>query len=254
MRRLFMLVSLATLPFLAACSTEDRPKLIVGAASSLLPLLTELESVFEKDALIDLTITYNATGAIARQIEQGAPIDVFLSADQALVLQMVEEGFLRQDSICALGQGLLVVIRPQGGEISTFLDARRIAIANPETAPYGAAAKQLLEMNALWEQVKSRVVYAESALQAVQFVRSAEADIGLVPLALVAQNRQGVEHISERTHGVFGTESVTQIGAIATTSVQIDAATRFLNFLLSKAAQNIFRRHGYAPMHIEATR
>ena len=249
-----MLASLATLFFQAACSTEDRPELIVGAASSLLPLLTELESVFEKDALIDLTITYNATGAIARQIEQGAPIDVFLSADLALTLQMVEEGFLRQDSIFALGQGLLVVIRPQDGETSTFLDARRIAIANPETAPYGAAAKQLLERNALWEQVESRVVYAESALQAVQFVRSAEADIGLVPLTLVAQNHQGVEHISERTHGVLGTEPITQIGAIATASVQIDAATRFLNFLLSKAAQSIFGRHGYAPMHIEATR
>ena len=216
-------------------------------------MLGELEPVFEKDALIDLTITYSATGTIARQIEQGAPIDVFLSADQALTLQMAKEGFLREDSMIAIGQSLLVAIRPQDGETSTFLDARRIAIANPETAPYGAAAKQLLEMNALWEQVESRVVYAESALQAVQFVRSAEADIGLVPLTLVAQNPQGVERISERTHGVFGTEPITQIGAITTTSVQVDAATRFLDFLLSKAIQSIFSRHGYAPIRIEAT-
>ena len=247
MRRLLILVSLAALPALSACGGgEDRPELIVGAASSLLPLLEELGPVFEDETQIDLNITYGASGIIARQIEQGAPIDVFLSADRMLADQLAEDGLLREDSIITIGLGVLVAVRPQDGETATFLDARRIAIANPETAPYGAAAKRILEASGIWGQVEHRVVYAESALQALQFVRTAEADIGMVPLSLIAQGSHGVERIEGVIYAFFE-ESVFQTAAIVAASRQVDDAARFIDYLTSPAAQSLLVKYGYEP-------
>ena len=244
-----MLLSLAVLPFLAACGgSEDRPELIVGAASSLLPLLEEIEPVFENEAQIELTITYAASGIIARQIEQGAPFDVFLSADQALADRLAQSGLLAEDSIVLIGQGLLVTIRPRDGGAATFLDARRIAIANPETAPYGAAAKRLLRANGIWDQIEDRVVYAESALQALQFVRTAEADIGLVPLSLAAQGSDGVERIDDMEYGDPASEPITQIAAIVASSSRTAQANRFIDYLTSSAAQDLLLKYGYAPV------
>jgi molybdate transport system substrate-binding protein len=254
MRLFLILVSLAVLPILTACEdTKGEPELIIGAASSLLPLLEEIKPIFENETKVDLNITYAASGTIARQIEQGAPIDVFLSADQLLVEQMVANGFLRQHSSSVIGQSQLVAIRPENGETMTFLDAQIIAIANPETAPYGAAAKRLLENNGVWDLIEGHVVYAESAHQALQFVRTAEANIGLVPLSLVAQNDHGIERIAERIHGVIGSEPIKQIGAITASSNQSATSMRFLEFLTSEATQHAFQSHGYAPIPEDAT-
>lgn len=248
-----MLVALAAMPILTACGGDDRPELIVGAASSLLPLLEELEPIFEVEAQIDLTITYGASGIVARQIEQGAPIDVFLSADLLLTARMVSEHVLRQDSMVPIGQSVLVAIRPANGLISNFQDAERIAIANPETAPYGASAKRLFQRNGVWDQVMARLVYAESAMQTLQFVRAGEADIGLVPLSLVAQNREGVERVSERSHRVVGAERIAQVGAVTAFSSQVESSALFLDFLTSDAAQSVFGRHGYVRVPKEAS-
>lgn len=246
MRLLFALASLAALPFLAACGgSDDRPELIVGAASSLLPFLEELEPIFENEVEIDLTITYAASGIIARQIEQGAPIDVFLSADQALAAQMAVDGVLREDSIVAIGQGILVAVRPHDGETTSFLDARRIAIANPETAPYGAAAKRLLEVKGIWDQIEDRVVYGESALQALQFVRTAEADIGLVPLSLVSRGSEGIERVED---GPYGDPGIVQTAGIVAASTQAAHARRFIDYLTSPAARTLLMRYGYLPL------
>ena len=252
---ILLLTSLGVLPVLAGCGNHvTKQELLVGAASSLLPALEELELLFEKESRTDLIITYSASGVIARQIEQGAPIDVFLSADQILTAGMARTGILLKDSIVTIGNGSLVGIRPQNGKTSRFVEANRIAIANPETAPYGAAAKRFLESNGIWDQVAGRVVYAESALQALQFVRTADADIGLVALSLVAQNHQGIERLPENSYRAFQAELIPQIGAITPGSDQVVAARRFLSFLTSGEAQDIFKRHGYTPQssgHIE---
>jgi molybdate transport system substrate-binding protein len=168
---IFLLVVVLT--GLLGCATADRPAITVGAASSLQPLLDSMRAYFEEETGITLHISYSASGIIARQIEQGAPIDVFISAGTTYIDDLIVRSFLRQDSASTLAYGQLSIVRPDlpGRPKSSFIYAQHIAIANPEIAPYGAATQRLLESSGLWEDVQPRLVIAESALQAYQCIR-----------------------------------------------------------------------------------
>jgi molybdate transport system substrate-binding protein len=210
----------------------------VGAASSLQPLLDSIKPGFEDQAGVELHITYAASGALALQIEQGAPIDVFVSAGIRYVDYLVLGGFLRQDSISAFGYGQLVAVYPSldAGRIP-FADAERIAIANPEIAPYGAAAKRLLEAAGMWGKIQDRLVIAGSALQAFQFAKAGEVDYAFVPLPLVESNPDGVERISVSALGLHGDTKVEYPAAIVAATNDAISGQAFIKYLTSHAVR-----------------
>jgi molybdate transport system substrate-binding protein len=192
---------------------------------------------FEEKTGITLHITYSASGALARQIEQGAPIDVFVSAGK-YVDELLADGLLRQDSIVPVGFGLLVPIQPvrSDGSIVTFKGAQRIAIANPETAPYGAVAKAQLEAAGLWDEVAPRIVYAESALQAFQFAKAGEVDYAFVPLPLLRTSPADVALVDSAALGLKAT-SVDYSAAITTSTADIEHAHSFADYLTGPNVQ-----------------
>ena len=231
-----LLLSLAPLLVLfSGCSSGPRPAVLtIGAASSLQPLLADAAPRFERSSGLELRISYGASGTIAKQIEQGAPIDVFVTAGTQYINTLGSLGFLREHSFSPFAYGVLVLVRPATRAAGTVAVAKaeRIAIANPEVAPYGALAKAQLESVGLWETVMPNVVYAESASQAYQFAKAGEVDYALVPYPLVVAASEGVELVVDPALGSLN-QQVTYGAVITEASEEVSSAHAFIEFLVN---------------------
>jgi molybdate transport system substrate-binding protein len=246
-------VAIATTLLLSACGDGDRVEIIVGAASSLEPLFRDLEAPFEAAHDVDVVFTYAASGTLAQQIHQGAPIDVYASADAAFADALLSEGLLDEAGVRVFGQGKLVIViahdapfLPSRESESAFMfrfeDVERLAIANPEIAPYGAAAKQFLERSGQWEALQANIVYGANATQAFQFVAAGNADAGIVPESLVID--QGTDDIIAIPLPGAG-EPLEQTVAVVEASPNQRAAAQFVEFLLGPEAQPALERLSY---------
>jgi molybdate transport system substrate-binding protein len=167
----------------------------VAAASDLIHALPALATSFERATGHVLRISYGSSGNLTRQIIKGAPFDIFFSANEAYIEHLEALGFTESGStIYALGRLSLFVppssaVAPKG-DLSSLAEAlragtlRRLAIANPEHAPYGMAAREALRNAGLWRSVQAALVLGENASQAAQFALSGNVDAGLIPYAI----------------------------------------------------------------------
>ena len=248
----FLVLLLCVLTLFPGCaSTLAAPTITIGAASSLQPLLDNIKPGFEKKTGIELRISYGASGAVARQIARGAPIDVFFSASNWFTDDLVQEGFLSESSVIPWAEGIIVVIRPvtRLSAPSLLTDAKRIAIANPRTAPYGAAAQRMLEFMNIWDVVEGRIIYAETASQALQFARAGEVDFAFVPASLLIAMSDGVEPVDEKTYGVPADVSLTQTVGLVSATPNLQEAVRFIEYFLAPDIASTVNRFGYRPIH-----
>ncbi len=163
----------------------------VAAASDLQSVLPELARRFTETTHVAVIPTFGASGQLAEQIKAGAPFDIFLAANQKFVTDLAAGGFVHPGSVAPFAQGTLVLAihRESGRTIEGLADlkkpdVKKIALANPALAPYGAAGKQALERAGLWTEVEPRIVQAESVRQALQFVETGNAEVGLVGKAI----------------------------------------------------------------------
>lgn len=168
---------------------------VIAAAADLRFALDTIAGRFHEETGNGLRIRYGSSGELARQIEQGAPFELFLSADEAFVLQLADRGqTLGRGALYAIGR--IALFAPKGSPMATdpglqglraALAAGRIrkfAIANPEHAPYGRAAEEALRSQGLWDALQPFLVRGENASQATQFASSGSAQGGIVPYAL----------------------------------------------------------------------
>ncbi len=195
MRRLLLaLILLLSVPVArAADMTPDVPA--VAAAADLKFALTGLARQFEKDTGRRVRLSFGSSGNFTRQIEQGAPFELFLSADEQFVFRLAERG-LTTDRGALYAIGRLVLFAPAGSPLQpdaglaalkSMIDdgrLRRFAIANPEHAPYGRAARAALTHAGLWTAIEPKLVYGENAAQAMQFAASGASQGGIVPWSL----------------------------------------------------------------------
>lgn len=172
---------------------SEKPAL-VAAATDLKFALPPLVARFESESARTVTVTLGSSGNLSRQIQQGAPFELFLSADEALVHRLVATGHARDAGfVYAVGHLALYVANGTKLVLDEKLAGlqrewglvKRFAIANPEHAPYGRAAREALESLGLWALVRPKIVFGENASQAAQFVSTGAAQAGLVPLSLV---------------------------------------------------------------------
>ena len=219
----------------------------VAAASDLQAVMPILASRFKADTGIDVEASFGASGRFAAQIKQGAPFDLFLAANRAFVDDLAKSGAIRPDSVKPYARGSLVLV------VNKLFDAgikglddiagdkvKTVAIANPETAPYGAAAKQFLERAGLWEKVKPKVVQAESVRQALEFVESGNAEVGFVGKAIA-----DVKTVRSIPLSPDAYDPIVQALGIVKDSKRGDDAERFAKFLLSEAGQGILKDFGF---------
>ena len=255
---------LATLAVLGGCAGSDgRPEIIVGAAASLEPLFTELAPLFEEQHEVDVVLTFGASGTLAQQIDRGAPIDVFASANADYMDRLVTDGLVVSSSHLTFGRGRLAIVTgpdapfeppPPDAAVDRLVEAQRaylvgverLAIANPEVAPYGAAAKALLVDHGTWDEMQPNLVFGENVLQVLQFVESGNADAGLVSFSFVA--RRGLDGVVVHpvVPALIEDAPLEQTAAVIADSAHPEEAQLFVEFLLGTEARRAIEQHGYS--------
>lgn len=241
----------ATFSALPAFAQGETPT--IAAAASLNFVLPALAADFARRTGRQVTPVFGSSGNLARQIVQGAPHQLFLSADEAFVRTLIDAG--KADgagAVYALGRLALYAARSSpvrvDGRLSGLRAAvragrvTRFAIANPETAPYGRAAIEVLQRSHLWALLEGRLVFGENVAQAAQFASSGAAQAGLVAASLVAApdvaalGRSAL--IDAQWHGPLTHKMLLVRGAGET-------ARAFYAYLLTQPARTLFRRWGF---------
>lgn len=236
---------LATL-LMGGCAGDRPPDagVLVGAAASLSGLLPELTAAYERDRGEAAVGTLGSSGQLAQQIRQGAPIAVFLSADARWVDALIAEGRIAARSRVVYARGGLVLwSRDEASAVARIEDladpsVRRIAIANPETAPYGRAAREALVSAGVWRTVQERIIIAENVRQALQFAQTGNVDVAIVASTLVSGTVGHATPVPASFHAPI--EHALGIAVDADTA----AAARFVAFVLGPQGRAILERHG----------
>ncbi len=221
----------------------------IAAASDLRQALPVLIAAFRQTRNVEVDFTAGSSGQLAEQIRQGAPFDLFLAANQNFVAKLAQDGTVVAESVQPYTRGALALaVNPVfNHQIKTLEDLtnpaiKSIAIANPELAPYGIAAKQALVQLGLWDKVEARVVPAESVAQALQFVRSGSAEVGFVSRA--DSETKGLEILTVPTSSH---DPIVQYLGIVARSTRKDDARAFAEFLNGKVGQAMLIDLGFLP-------
>ncbi|MEK6211276.1 MAG: molybdate ABC transporter substrate-binding protein [Pseudomonadota bacterium] len=229
-----------------------RAEVLVAAASDLVYCMQELNAEFRKARSdIDVVVSVGSSGTFFAQIRNGAPFDLFLSADMEFPRRLIEEGVADRSSLAPYAIGRIVLWSTRadldlrrGIDVLTDKTISRIAIANPEHAPYGRAAKAAMEKAGIWNTVQPKVVFGGNISQARQFVQSGNADVGIIALSLVmAPVVQGIGQyalIPEDAHPRL------EQGAVLTVrGAKNPGAQAYMEFLRSPQARSIFEKYGF---------
>lgn len=245
--RTFKNILVALVVFFSAGAAEAA-RLNIAAASDMTFALKEIAASFEKDTGSKLSLTFGSTGMLARQIEEGAPFDAFLSADLKHMEALKKGGHVMADTVTPYARGRIVIaVNSSSGIKAKALEdlaspaIERIAIANPDHAPYGIAAMEALKSAGVWEPVKGRLVYGENIRQALKFVEAGNAQAGIIALSIAGA--PGVEYtlIPEGLH-----RPISQVAAAVRSTGEEKAARRFVKYLSSPEARLILKRYGFS--------
>lgn len=233
-------------------SAQTRGTLTIAAAADLQTVLPAIASRFEKTTGITPILTFGASGSLFAQIQNGAPFDLFLSADAEYPRRLAAAGHIDAGSVYDYATGRLVVWTRQdsGLDVNTGLAlvidprVRRIAIANPATAPYGRAAVAALRNAGVFASVEKKLVNAENVSQAAQLAESGNAQIALIGHALaVGPSLRQSGHfldVPEHLH-----RPIVQSAGVVSASRQKNAAQAFLMFLKSADGAAMLRTFGF---------
>jgi molybdate transport system substrate-binding protein len=231
---------------LAACAhRESQGELNVAAAANLQRVLDPLAREFTRQSSLKIVTSLGSSSQLEQQIENGAPFDVFLSADTAQVDHLSSKGLVAPDSVAVYAAGVLVLWAPRRPDIRRIEDlagagVKRIGVANPESAPYGKATIESLTAMHLWPQLESKVVYGPNISVVAQFAESANADAAFTALSLVIDRADPSIPVPENLH-----QPINQALCILKASPRVTAAKRFRDFLLSPGGQIILKQFGY---------
>jgi molybdate transport system substrate-binding protein len=219
----------------------------IAAASDLQTALPDLADRFTKQTKIEVSLIFGASGHLADQIKQGAPFDVFLAANQKFVHDVATAGCIRSESVHPYARGTLVLAIDikRGEPIETLADLAKpdvkfVVLANPDTAPYGAAGKQALERAGLWDNVAPKIVRAESVRGALQFVQSGNAEAGFVGSAIARVPEVRSIVVDPKLY-----DPIVQALGIVSRTDKLTEAEAFTQFVLSETGQGILAGFGF---------
>lgn len=258
--RLLIALLLGMLLVIGGCATQDTTpqapaqptiELNISAAASLTDAAKEMEQLYNKEhPEVKLVFNLAASGTLQKQIEEGAPADVFISAGKKQMDALQEGGFIVNDSRQNLLGNELVLIAPQDSKIETFDDlatdkAAKISIGTPETVPAGKYAQEALTSLNLWEPIQPKLIMAKDVRQVLTYVESENVDAGLV----YRSDTIGSEKIRIVAAAPADSHSpIVYPMAIVEASQQQEAAQEFIIFLTSETAIKVFEKYGFKRM------
>jgi molybdate transport system substrate-binding protein len=240
--------------YYSACTqqSEETQKnykyITVCAAASLRDVLNEIQPKFEQDTGIRLTLNFASSGALQKQIEEGAPADVFISAGKKQMDILESNNLIDKESRKNLIGNKLVLIVPNEykNKIKTIFDLVDkdviISIGEPNSVPAGQYAKESIEYFDLWDKLESKIVYAKDVRQVVAYVETGEVAAGVVynSDAIVLKKSTVVQVFDEEAH-----EPIVYPGAIISASKEKESAKAFLDYLNNDTAGQIFENYRF---------
>lgn len=219
----------------------------VAAAADLTLAFEELGKIFEARTGQKVSLSFAASGALAKQLSQGAPFDLFAAANSSFVDDAVKAGACDGSTKALYARGYIVVWTKPGGPTLRLLsdlaspDIKRISIANPEHAPYGKAAREALSKAGLWPALASKMVPAENVRQALQFAETGNTDAAIVALSLVAREKSGQQlTIDPALHA-----PINQTLVVCRHGKNQSGARAFAQLVESSEGQELLRRYGF---------
>ncbi len=223
--------------------------LIVAAAADLTPAFQELGELFKQQTGTDVSFNFGSTGMLAQQIEQGAPVDVFAAANQSYIAELQEKALVVPDTVALYAQGRITLWTRADSPvtISTIQELTqdqiaRVAIANPEHAPYGVAAREALETAGIWEALQPKLILGENVAQTLQYAETGNVDIAIVALSLsIAAGDEGRwVLIPGEMH-----QPLNQALAVVRETQHETEARQFATFVNSETGRMVMRRYGF---------
>lgn len=249
-RKLLIILVIWNLGWVLACRPKppETVSLRIAAASDLDPALREVAARFEESSHIVVKLNFGSTGTLVRQIEQGAPVDVFLAANVNFVDQLSRQNLVLSHSITIYGQGRLVMWCRADAPlpVSSLEDLanpaiKRVALANPEHAPYGQAALQALTTAGLYPKIQNKLILSDNVSQALQFAQTGNVDVAFVALSLVQNKKEGRLVLVDQS--LY--PPLNQALCILARSKYESQARMFAAFLTSPDGQEILRKYGF---------
>jgi molybdate transport system substrate-binding protein len=255
-----LLGTIATMPFIAsagnAYAQDAAPagnEIVVSAAADMEPVFQVFGPIFERKTGKKLKVSFASSATLAQQIRQGAPADIFFSADFYFAEQVVADGLTETRQPTQYARGLLVLyarndsrFKPLNVDVLSRKDLKAIAVANPDRAPYGRAGVAALKQMKLWDNVAPHIVQAESVAQAAQFALSGNAEAALISQTIAMSPKY-------KSAGKYALIPLDQYPAINQTAVilkngkNIEGAHLLLKFMLSDEVQNNLPKLGLQP-------
>jgi molybdate transport system substrate-binding protein len=247
---------------LAGCTSPQAPQAVAGTTVVRVAAAADLKFALEevKTALtaahpdLDLAVTYGSSGTFFQQISNGAPFDIYLSADLSYPRKLVEAGKADNADLFGYAVGRLVVwaphdspVDPTGGlAVLAQPAAAKVAIANPDHAPYGVAAVAAMRSAGVYDAVQPKLVLGENVAQAAEFAQSGNAQAGVIALSLALSPQMSDKgRYSEVPLDSF--PRIDQGGAVLASAADLPAARAVKDFLLGEQGRAILKRYGFYP-------
>ncbi|MEW5852189.1 MAG: molybdate ABC transporter substrate-binding protein [Myxococcota bacterium] len=243
-------LALGVVPCLVlAAAAPRRVELTVSAAASLRDVLTEVARAYQAQAPdVVLTFNFGASGALQHQVEQGAPVDVFISAAKQQLDALEDRGLLLQGTRAVLARNELVVISAKDSALQlsdlVTTEVRRVALGEPGSVPAGTYAREALTSLGMWDALRTKLVYAKDVRQVLTYVESGNVEAGLV-YATDARSSARVRVVTTLPAGSHA-PIVYPVAAVRATR-NPDEARRFIQFLQGPATRGILVHHGFLP-------
>ncbi|MCP3026883.1 molybdate ABC transporter substrate-binding protein [Halobacillus sp. A5] len=236
---------------LTGCSQEDeKTEITISAAASMKDALDEIIEEYENDHDVSITLNSGSSGRLAQQIQQGAPVDLIISANEQWTRRLADGQHIQSETETTIADNSLVLIAHADKEslideleqLTTEEDTD-IVMGDPESAPAGNYAKQSLQHIGIWDDISEQLIYSNDVRQALTYVESQNADYGLVYAsdALISDQVQVIEEIDSTTH-----DPIVYPAAITGQSSNQDTAEDFLNYLKTERSQEIFKSYGFS--------
>lgn len=226
---------------------QDNTPLTVAAAADLTPAFEELGALFTEQTGVAVEFTFGSTGQLTQQIEAGAPVDVFAAASTDYIDQLEAQDLILPDTKApyALGRIVLWTLPDSTLPIDTVTDLTNpesvhIAIANPDHAPYGVAAREAMQHADVWDTLQPKLVLGENVRDTLRYAETGDVDVAIVALSLAIQGHGRWTLIPADEH-----EPIDQALAVIASTQHEDEARAFADFVNSEQGREVMRRYGF---------
>ena len=248
--RMILVLIIGSILF-TGCTKETnalkKEELHVAAAANLKFAFDEIGKLFEHEFNCKVIFQFGSTGNLSQQIINGAPIDIFAPVSESFINELISSGDMIENTktLYAIGRIVLVInenidIEIKGLEDLLIDEIDSIAMANPNHAPYGVAAKEALESLGIWEKVEHKIVYGENIAQVMEFVQTGNVAVGITALSLVDERTEYIL-IGEKLHN-----PLKQTIGVVSRSKKQELGNEFIKFLKSSEGEVILEKYGYS--------